>query len=116
MLEEKKGKGKAVAITTCAPNALVLPVGMGNGKGKAQISQLSKTNDICMHFQEKGHWKRKYTQILFNQDMFVVEVNMITNSASWVLHTGCGAHICNDLQVLQKSRRLTKDEMILRGR
>ncbi|KAL0394503.1 UNVERIFIED_CONTAM: hypothetical protein Slati_4416500 [Sesamum latifolium] len=39
---------------------------------------------------------------------------MISNSASWVLDTGCGAHICNDLQVLERSRRLSKDEMILR--
>ncbi|KAL0286066.1 UNVERIFIED_CONTAM: Transposon Ty2-B Gag-Pol polyprotein [Sesamum radiatum] len=31
-----------------------------------------------------------------------------------VLDTGCGAHICNDLQVLQRSRKLSKDEMILR--
>ncbi|KAL0440030.1 UNVERIFIED_CONTAM: Retrovirus-related Pol polyprotein from transposon RE2 [Sesamum latifolium] len=46
--------------------------------------------------------------------MFVVEVNMISNSASWVLDTGCGAHICNDLQVLERSRKLSKDEMILR--
>ncbi|KAL0345819.1 UNVERIFIED_CONTAM: hypothetical protein Sradi_4413200 [Sesamum radiatum] len=46
--------------------------------------------------------------------MFVVEVNMISNSASWVLYIGCGAHICNDLQVLQRSRKLSKDEMILR--
>ncbi|KAL0307232.1 UNVERIFIED_CONTAM: hypothetical protein Sradi_6140500 [Sesamum radiatum] len=42
--------------------------------------------------------------------MFVVEVNMVTNSASWVLDTGCGAHICNVLQVLQRSRKLSKDE------
>ncbi|KAL0427525.1 UNVERIFIED_CONTAM: hypothetical protein Slati_2927300 [Sesamum latifolium] len=39
---------------------------------------------------------------------------MIFNFASWVLDTGCGAHICNDLQVLERSRRLSKDEMILR--
>ncbi|KAL0413631.1 UNVERIFIED_CONTAM: Retrovirus-related Pol polyprotein from transposon RE2 [Sesamum radiatum] len=39
---------------------------------------------------------------------------MISNSASWVLDTGCGAHICNDLQVMQRSRKLSKDEMILR--
>ncbi|KAL0463090.1 UNVERIFIED_CONTAM: hypothetical protein Slati_0196600 [Sesamum latifolium] len=39
---------------------------------------------------------------------------MISNSASWVLDTGCGAHNCNDLQVLQRSRKLSKDEMILR--
>ncbi|KAL0367262.1 UNVERIFIED_CONTAM: hypothetical protein Sradi_3616300 [Sesamum radiatum] len=46
--------------------------------------------------------------------MFVIEVNMITNAASWVLNTGCGAHIYNNLQVLERSRRLSKDEMILR--
>ncbi|KAK4397625.1 Retrovirus-related Pol polyprotein from transposon TNT 1-94 [Sesamum angolense] len=46
--------------------------------------------------------------------MFVVEVNMVTNSASWVLDTDCGAHICNDLQVLQRSRKLRKNEVVLR--
>ncbi|KAL0405516.1 UNVERIFIED_CONTAM: hypothetical protein Slati_3865500 [Sesamum latifolium] len=60
------------------------------------------------------YWERECLQLLSNQGMFVVEVNMITNSASYVLDTGCGAHICNDLQVLQRSRRLTKDEVILR--
>ncbi|KAK4397684.1 hypothetical protein Sango_1243900 [Sesamum angolense] len=46
--------------------------------------------------------------------MFVVVVNMVTSSASWVLDTGCSARICNDLQVLQRSRKLTKDEVVLR--
>ncbi|KAL0420521.1 UNVERIFIED_CONTAM: Transposon Ty2-B Gag-Pol polyprotein [Sesamum latifolium] len=40
--------------------------------------------------------------------MFVIEVNMIANSASWVLDTGCGAHICNKLQVLERSRKLSR--------
>ncbi|KAL0434082.1 UNVERIFIED_CONTAM: hypothetical protein Slati_2742500 [Sesamum latifolium] len=39
---------------------------------------------------------------------------MISNSASWVLDTGCGAHICNNLQVLERSKKLSKNEMILR--
>ncbi|KAL0284849.1 UNVERIFIED_CONTAM: hypothetical protein Sangu_2806100 [Sesamum angustifolium] len=39
---------------------------------------------------------------------------MVTNSASWVLDTGCGARICNDLQVLQRSRKLNKYEVVLR--
>ncbi|KAL0448942.1 UNVERIFIED_CONTAM: Retrovirus-related Pol polyprotein from transposon TNT 1-94 [Sesamum latifolium] len=46
--------------------------------------------------------------------MFVVEVNMVSNAASCVLDTGCGAHICNNLQVLERSRKLSKDEMIRR--
>ncbi|KAL0405759.1 UNVERIFIED_CONTAM: hypothetical protein Slati_3889800 [Sesamum latifolium] len=39
---------------------------------------------------------------------------MITDAASWVLDTGCGAHTCNNLQVLEKSRKLGEDAMILR--
>ncbi|KAL0445264.1 UNVERIFIED_CONTAM: hypothetical protein Slati_2249100 [Sesamum latifolium] len=46
--------------------------------------------------------------------MFVIEVNMTTSAASWVLDTGCGAHICNKLQVLERRRKLSKDEMILK--
>ncbi|KAL0401961.1 UNVERIFIED_CONTAM: hypothetical protein Slati_4226000 [Sesamum latifolium] len=59
-------------------------------------------------------WKRECPQLLSNPGMFVVEVNMISNSASWVLNTDCGAHICNNLQVLKRSRKLSKDEMVLR--
>ncbi|KAL0342593.1 UNVERIFIED_CONTAM: Retrovirus-related Pol polyprotein from transposon RE2 [Sesamum calycinum] len=57
---------------------------------------------------------RKGIGSISNQGMLVIEVNMITNSASWILDTGCGAHICNDLQVLQRSRKLSKDEVVLR--
>ncbi|KAL0434189.1 UNVERIFIED_CONTAM: hypothetical protein Slati_2753200 [Sesamum latifolium] len=86
----------------------------GKGKGKVGGSQQSKANDVCIHCHGKGHWKRECPQLLSHPGMFVVEINMISNSASWVLDTGCGAHICNDLQVLQRSRKLSKDEMILR--
>ncbi|KAL0288835.1 UNVERIFIED_CONTAM: Retrovirus-related Pol polyprotein from transposon TNT 1-94 [Sesamum calycinum] len=55
-------------------------------------------------------------QLLSNPGMFVIEVNMITNVGSWVLNTGCDAHICNNLLVLKRSKRLSKDEMILRLR
>ncbi|KAL0319890.1 UNVERIFIED_CONTAM: hypothetical protein Sradi_5250500 [Sesamum radiatum] len=77
-------------------------------------SQRSKANDVCMHCQGKGHWKRECPQFLSNPSTFVVEVNIISNSASWVFDTGCGAHICNNLQVLERSRKLSKDEMVLR--
>ncbi|KAL0455319.1 UNVERIFIED_CONTAM: hypothetical protein Slati_0871100 [Sesamum latifolium] len=76
--------------------------------------QQSRANDICAHCREKGHWKRDCPKLPSKQGMFVVEVNMVTNSSSWVLDTDCGAHICNDLQVLQKSRKLSKDEVVLK--
>ncbi|KZV43128.1 hypothetical protein F511_07943 [Dorcoceras hygrometricum] len=35
---------------------------------------------------------------------------MSLSSTSWVLDTGCGSHICNDLQVMTRSRRLREGE------
>ncbi|KAL0448530.1 UNVERIFIED_CONTAM: hypothetical protein Slati_1409400 [Sesamum latifolium] len=111
--KRKKGKGtavKATASTEGAPPAALT----GKGKGKVGVSQRSRANDVCIHCHGNGHWKRECPQLLSHPGMFVVEINMISNSASWVLDTGCGTHICNDLQVLQRSRKLSKDEMILR--
>ncbi|KAL0394449.1 UNVERIFIED_CONTAM: Retrovirus-related Pol polyprotein from transposon RE2 [Sesamum latifolium] len=111
--KRKKGKGTTV-IATASTGGTPPAAPKGKGKGKVGGSQRSKTNDVCMHCQGKGHWKSECPQLLSNPCMFVVEINMISNSASWVLDTSCGAHICNDLQVLERSRRLSKDEMILR--
>ncbi|KAL0411561.1 UNVERIFIED_CONTAM: Retrovirus-related Pol polyprotein from transposon RE2 [Sesamum latifolium] len=110
--KRKKGKGTAVTATASTRGTSAAP--KGKGKGKVRGSQRSKANDVCMHCQGKGHWKRECPQFLSNPGMFVVEVNMIFNSTSWVLDTGCGAHICNNLQVLERSRKLSKDEMVLR--
>ncbi|KAL0451296.1 UNVERIFIED_CONTAM: hypothetical protein Slati_1107700 [Sesamum latifolium] len=111
----KRKKGNGTAVTATASTGGAPPAApKGKGKGKVGDSQRSKANNVCMHCQGKGYWKRECPQLLSNPGMFVVEINMISNSASWVLDTGCGAHICNDLQVLERSRRLSKDEMILR--
>ncbi|KAL0376288.1 UNVERIFIED_CONTAM: Retrovirus-related Pol polyprotein from transposon TNT 1-94 [Sesamum calycinum] len=101
---------RATASTKGAPAAAD---GKGKGKGKVRGSQRLKANDVCMNCQGKGYWKKECPQLLSNPGMFVIEVNMITNAASWILD-GCGAHICNNLQVLGRSRKLSKDEMILR--
>ncbi|KAL0404159.1 UNVERIFIED_CONTAM: Transposon Ty2-GR1 Gag-Pol polyprotein [Sesamum radiatum] len=111
----KRNKGKRIEVTATASTRGASPAApKGKSKGKVGGSQRLKANDVCMHCQEKEHWKRECPQLLSNPGMFVVEVNMISNSASWVLDTGCGAHICNNLQVLEISRKLCKDEMILR--
>ncbi|KAK4389769.1 Retrovirus-related Pol polyprotein from transposon TNT 1-94 [Sesamum angolense] len=114
--KRKKGKAKAKTVVTTkdAKSAPVAPVGMGKGKKRMGTQQQSRANDICAYCHEKGHWKRDCPNLSSDQGMFVVKVNMVTNSASWVLDTGCGAHICNDLQVLQGSIKLSKDEVVLR--
>ncbi|KAL0311605.1 UNVERIFIED_CONTAM: Retrovirus-related Pol polyprotein from transposon TNT 1-94 [Sesamum angustifolium] len=114
--KRKKGKAKAeiVIIAKDAKSALNAPVGMGKGKRRMGTQQQSRANDICAYCCEKGHWKRDCPNLSSNQGMFIVEVNMVTISASWVLDTYCGAHICNDLQVLQRNRKLSKDEVVLR--
>ncbi|KAK4380943.1 hypothetical protein Sango_3017100 [Sesamum angolense] len=114
--KRKKGKGKVTTPTTSAESAPAAASGNGKGKGKAGGSQRSKANDVCMHSKGKGHWRRKCPQLLPNPGFFVIEVNMITNVASRVLDTGCGAHIYNNLQVLERNKklRLLDSEMILR--
>ncbi|KAL0420316.1 UNVERIFIED_CONTAM: Retrovirus-related Pol polyprotein from transposon TNT 1-94 [Sesamum latifolium] len=110
----KRKKGKVTTVTATASTEGAPAAPMGKGKGKVGGSQRPRANDVCTHCQGKGHWKRECPQLLSNPGMFVVEVNMISNSASWVLDTGCGAHICNNLQVLERSRKLSKDKMVLR--
>ncbi|KAL0294058.1 UNVERIFIED_CONTAM: hypothetical protein Sradi_6905100 [Sesamum radiatum] len=95
--KRKKGKGTAVTGTASTGGALAAPT--VKGKGKVGGSHRSRANDVCMHCYGKGHWKRECSQLLSNPGM---------------LDTGCGAHICNNLQVLERSRKLSKDEMVLR--
>ncbi|KAK4382227.1 Retrovirus-related Pol polyprotein from transposon TNT 1-94 [Sesamum angolense] len=114
--KRKKGKAKAkiVIVAKDVKSAPVAPMRIGKGKRRMDIQQQSRANDICAYCREKGHWKRDGPNLSSNQGMLVVEVNMVTNSASWVLDTGSGAHICNNLQMLQRSRKLSKDEVVLR--
>ncbi|KAL0430683.1 UNVERIFIED_CONTAM: hypothetical protein Sradi_0694300 [Sesamum radiatum] len=107
--KRKKGKGTAVTATASTEGA---PPAAHKGKGNEKVrgSQRSKANDVRMHCQEKGHWKRECPQLLSNPCMFVVDINIISNSTSWVGYQLWSSH----LQVLQRSRRLSKDEMILR--
>ncbi|KAL0463268.1 UNVERIFIED_CONTAM: hypothetical protein Slati_0214400 [Sesamum latifolium] len=89
--KRKKGKAKAkvVVATKDAMSAPVAPVGMGKGRRKMGTQQQSRTNDICAHCREKGHWKRDCPKLPPKQGMFVVEV-------------------------LQRSRKLSKDDVVLR--
>ena len=57
--------------------------------------------------------QRKSKTLASTSGIFVIEVNLSTSS-SWVLDTGCGSHICTNVQGLQRSRILAKGEIDLR--
>ena len=105
-----------------------------DGKGKESFKPKSKSKPktkkpkppkegVCFFCNEPGHWKRNCK--LYLEDLkknrseatasgiFVIEVNLST-SASWVLDTGCGSHICVNVQGLRSSRLLAKGEVDLR--
>ncbi|KAK4380816.1 hypothetical protein Sango_3028700 [Sesamum angolense] len=87
---------------------------MGKEKRRMGTQQQSRANDMCTYYREKGHWKRDCPNLSSNQGMFVVEVNMVTHSASWVLDTGCGAHIYNleNAQIWHaRLRHISQDRM-----
>ncbi|XP_021298056.1 uncharacterized protein LOC110427024 [Herrania umbratica] len=47
--------------------------------------------------------------------MYMIEVNQSTiDPSSWVLDTKCGSHLCNCMKMLETSRRLTKEKVVLR--
>ena len=85
----------------------------------------SKLKDVACYYCDKtGHYKRScpvYLEDLKKKKsgettpsgIHVIEINLST-STSWVLDTGCGTHICNNVQGLLRSRRLEKGEMDLR--
>ncbi|KAK4382201.1 Retrovirus-related Pol polyprotein from transposon RE2 [Sesamum angolense] len=84
--KRKKGKAKAktVVVAKDAKSAPVAPVGIGKGKKRMGTQQQSRASDISFYCREKGHWKRDYL------------------------------NLSSDQGVLQRSRKLSKDEVVLR--
>ncbi|KAI5436821.1 hypothetical protein KIW84_023081 [Lathyrus oleraceus] len=101
-----KGKGKEVANPR--PIAALKPSGGIAKEG------------TCFHCGKTGHWKRncpKYLEDKKNGVETSTSGNFVINlstSASWVLDTGCGSHICTNVQELTRSRDLAKGEVDLR--
>nr|GEW52547.1 hypothetical protein [Tanacetum cinerariifolium] len=76
---------------------------------------------VCFYCNTKGHWKHSYPKYLkdgkvkkgSHSCMFMIELHNTTTTDSWVLDTGCGAHIYIVLQGLKESRRLKHREFNL---
>lgn len=106
-----------------ASNSVLKPKGKGIRKGKS-TQRKRKGKGICFYCGKDGHWKRncqKYLNTLKNQPSegmdhaLILKTNMSVSSAStWVLDSGASSHICNSMQDLVGSRRLSKGEVTLR--
>ena len=120
MVQKGKGKGKGKKKKDSK----------SKGKPKPKNAALKPKGGVakeckCFHCGETGHWKRnckvyledlkkkKGSETSTTSGIFVIEVNLST-STSWVLDTGCGSHICTNVQELKRSRTLTKGEVDLR--
>ena len=57
--------------------------------------------------------KKKKGSETTSSGIYVIEVNLST-SISWVFDTGCGSHICVNVQGLKNNRSLAKGEVDLR--
>ncbi|KAL0349771.1 UNVERIFIED_CONTAM: Retrovirus-related Pol polyprotein from transposon TNT 1-94 [Sesamum radiatum] len=84
-----KAKAKTIVVAKDAKSAPVAPVGMGKGKKRMGTQQQSRANDIYAYYREKEHWKRDCPNLSSDQGIFIVEV-------------------------LQRSKKLSKDEVFLR--
>ena len=106
--------------------------GKGKGKGKSNAQPKPKPEPkakapkegVCFFCNEPGHWKRtcklyledlkkkKKTGETSSSGIYVIQINF-SPSSSWVLDTGCGSHICTNVQGLKRSRQLKKGEVDL---
>lgn len=108
--------------------------GKGKGKGKKTYTPKKKiplpakkehpAKDMTYHHcGVVGHWRRNCSAYLVelkkgkagstsNSGIFVIELYAFPNK-SWVYDTGCGTHICNNVQGLRRSRKLNKGALDL---
>ena len=61
-----------------------------------------------------GSFKKKVSNDPSTSGMFVIEVNNVSHNNQWVLDTGCGSHICTNVQKLRDNRQLNKGDLDLR--
>ncbi|PKI39012.1 hypothetical protein CRG98_040610 [Punica granatum] len=109
---KKKGKGKKAKGASKYDSGALKP--------EAKVAK----DDYCFHCGNSGHWKRNckvYLEELKKKKgsetstlgIHVIEINVSTASTSWVLDTGCSAHICGNVQDLRNNRSLAKGEVDL---
>ena len=126
----QKGKGKDTKrkwVTKGKAKYNKKPKPNPNTKGKKPKTKQPEAKEPkegqCFLCNEPGDWKRNcklYLEDLkkkkgsetTSSGIYVIKVNLST-SVSWVLDTGCGYHICVNVQGFKNSRSLAKGEVDL---
>ncbi|KAD4584331.1 hypothetical protein E3N88_21932 [Mikania micrantha] len=120
--KQGKGKGKKPWVTPSGKGKAVAKFKKQEQKPAAKAPTKAPKNPNCFHCGEPNHWKRDCPKYLAEMKknpvgagtsgIFVIELYAF-NSNSWVFDTGCGTHICNDLQGLKKARELREGQLVL---
>ncbi|KAI3821376.1 hypothetical protein L1987_08943 [Smallanthus sonchifolius] len=117
-----KGKGKRPWVSPRAKPKAVIKYMKSVPKPTAKAPAKPPKNPNCFHCRDACHWRKDCPK--FQVDMkknpngalasgiFVIELYAFTSN-SWVFDTGCGTHICNDLQGLKKVRQLREGQLVL---
>ena len=96
--------------------------GKGKAVAKAKVKAGATPEQKCFYCNQNGHWKRncpKYLKdkkdgnVASTSGIYMIEINFAISN-SWVLDTGCGSHICTNVQGLRDKRDLMKGEVDLR--
>ncbi|KAK8923669.1 hypothetical protein KSP39_PZI019346 [Platanthera zijinensis] len=119
MVHKGKGKAKGSKKTKVGPKSHLDPKSSALMKKKSTVKE-----GKCHHCGKAGHWRRNCPSYIEGlqkmkggmtsaSNIYVIEINLSAPS-SWVLDTGCGSHICTNVQELGRRRLLSKGEVDLR--
>ena len=118
------GKGKKRKNPSKGTKGKTLEGSSSSKTKKGFVTPSANPNEAeCFYFHEKSHWKRncpKYQQDLKDgkvkpnhAGIYTILSNNSPHSKSWVLDTGCGIHICCDLQGLRRSENVEQGKINL---
>ena len=96
---KQKGKGNKGALKPTK--------GIQKKKGP---NKAKEPKGVCFQCGKEGHWKQNYNEYLYSlkgkkkehtdasaSGIYTIEICSISSKSLWILDTGCGYHLCNDM-------------------
>ncbi|GAV61331.1 UBN2_2 domain-containing protein, partial [Cephalotus follicularis] len=115
-----KGNAPVMMVGSQTNKAVAVPDTVVRVAPAEESASEAPAKGLRFHCGKPGHWKMNCVTFLRSIGkgmpyLSYIEVNMnITDSSSWILDSGCGTHICSNLQALTNRRNLEKGEGDLR--